>query len=235
MAETETQVAQRISSQSSPDLVHFASPVFDLILRLQAGIVKPSNELRPKIKSLLDDFERRAERYKFNHKIVQVSKFALAAFVDETVLTGDFHLKEQWERFPLQLEYFGEQLAGEKFFDKLEAMLRQIDVTADAVEVFYMCLLLGFKGKYAVYEQDKLMSIMQKTAEALMRVGKIRKVDLSSHVLVNDQPSPPKKQSMPTWVKILALSGLALVILVYLVLYLLASKFLDDAMQKLQF
>ena len=79
------------------DLVTFAGPVFDLILRLKAGIVKPSNDLRPQVAALLMDFEKRAERYRFNHKIVQVSKFALASFVDETILTNNFHLKEEWE------------------------------------------------------------------------------------------------------------------------------------------
>ncbi len=235
MSEAMTSRVQRISSQNLYDLVYFASPVFDLILRLQAKIIKPSNELRPKIKALLDDFDRRAERYKFNYKIIQVSKFALAAFVDETVLTGDFHLKEEWEKFPLQLEYFGEQLAGEKFFDKLEAMLHQIEITADAVEIFYVCMLLGFKGKYAIYEQDKLLNIMKKTADALIKAGKIRKIELSPHAIVNDQPKPPEKKNIPTWAKILALSGLAFSLLLYLIMYLLASKFLDDAMQMLQF
>ncbi|MCV4615579.1 DotU family type IV/VI secretion system protein, partial [Escherichia coli] len=73
-------------------------------------------------------------------------------------------LKIEWEKNPLQLEYFGEQLAGNKFFEKLESMLSQIEVTQDAVEVYYYCMLLGFKGRYAVYEQDKLLAIMQKTA-----------------------------------------------------------------------
>jgi type VI secretion system protein ImpK len=234
MSDTRTQSSRRAAAQSANDLVTFAAPVFDLILRLQAGIIKPSNELRPKIKSLLDDFDRRAERYRFNHKIVQVSKFALAAFVDETVLTGDFFLKEEWEKFPLQLEYFGEQLAGNKFFEKLEAMIRQIDQTADAVEIYYVCMLLGFKGRYAVYEQEKLLSIMQRTADALVKAGKITKVELSPHWLANDQPKPPEKRGMPTWAKVTAFGGLAFALLTYLVMYLLASKFLDDAMQKLQ-
>ena len=122
------------------DLITFAGPIFDLILRLKAGIVAPSNELRPKIAGLLDEFEKRAERYKFNHKIVQVSKFALAAFFDEMILTADFPLKIEWEKNPLQLELFGEQLAGNKFFEKLESMLKQIEVTQDAVEVYYYCM-----------------------------------------------------------------------------------------------
>ncbi|HSI88801.1 MAG TPA: type IVB secretion system protein IcmH/DotU, partial [Pyrinomonadaceae bacterium] len=204
------------------DLITFAGPVFDLILRLKAGIVAPSNDLRPKIAGMLQDFEKRAERYRFNHKIVQVSKFALAAFVDETVLTNNFPLKNEWEKNPLQLEYFGEQLAGNKFFDKLDAMLKQIEVTQDAVEVYYFCMLLGFKGRYAVYEQDKLLATMQRTANALVKVGKIKPVELSPHWLANDQPKPPEKRGMPVWAKMSAIAGLGLGVIIYMILFLLS-------------
>jgi type VI secretion system protein ImpK len=215
------------------DLVAFAGPVFDLILRLKSGIVKPSNDLRPKIAAMLMDFEKRAERYRFNHKIIQVSKFALASFVDETVLTNNFHLKEEWEKNPLQLEYFGEQLAGNKFFDKLLSMVKQIEQTADAVEIYYYCMLLGFKGRYGVYEQEKLLAIMQQTANALVKVGKIKPTELSPHWLANDQPKPPEKRGMPVWAKISAASGLGLAFIVYLVMFLLSSKYLTEAMQNL--
>ncbi len=216
------------------DLVTFAGPVFDLILRLKAGIVAPSNDLRPKIASMLEDFERRAERYRFNSKIIQVSKFALAAFVDEAVLTNNFPLKNEWERNPLQLEYFGEQLAGNKFFEKLEAMLKQIEVTQDAVEIYYFCMLLGFKGRYAVYEQDKLLAIMQETANALVKVGKIKPVELSPNWFANDQPKPPEKRGMPTWAKFGALGGLGLAMIVYIVMFVMSSKFLQDTIAALQ-
>lgn len=197
-----------MSEQSNKnDLVAFAGPVLDLILRLKAGIVAPSNDLRPKVAGLLEEFEKRAERYRFNHKIIQVSKFALASFVDETVLTNNFPLRDEWEKYPLQLEYFGEQLAGNKFFDKLQAMIKQIEVTQDAVEIYYFCMLLGFKGRYAIYEKEKLLAIMQSTANALVKVGKIRPVELSPHWLANDQPEPPKKKGMPVWAKISALGG----------------------------
>ena len=217
------------------DLITFAGPVFDLILRLKSGIVAPSNDLRPKVAAMLTDFEKRAERYRFNPKIISVSKFALAAFVDETMLTNNFPMRDQWEKYALQLEYFGEQLAGNKFFEKLDAMLGQIDVTKDAVEVYYICMLLGFKGRYAVYEQEKLLEIMQRTANALVKVGKIAPVELSPHWLVTDQPEPPKKRGMPAWAKIGALGGLGFALVVYLVLFVMSSKFLQDAMSGLQF
>ena len=216
------------------DLVAFAGPVFDLILRVKAGIVAPSNELRPQVAAMLADFEKRAERYRFNHKIVQVAKFALASFVDETVLTNNFPLRDEWEKYALQLEYFGEQLAGNKFFEKLDAMLKQIETTQDAVEIYYVCMLLGFKGRYGVYEQEKFLAIMQTTANALVKVGKIKPVELSPHWLANDQPEPPKKRGMPVWAKISALSGLGLAFIVYLLMFLFSSKFLDEAMRQLQ-
>ena len=216
------------------DLITFAGPIFDLILRVKAGIIPASNELRPKVESMFDDFERRAERYRFNHKVVNVAKFGLAAFVDETVLTNNFPLRNEWEKNALQLKYFGEQLAGNKFFDKLESMLAQIEVTQDAVEIYYYCMLLGFKGKYAVYEQEKLLETMQKTANALVKVGKIKPVDLSPNWIANDQPKPPEKRGMPVWAKIGAFAGLGLSFIVYLVLFLLSSQFMQQTIEKLR-
>lgn len=218
---------------SKKDLINFAGPIFDLILRIKAGIVAPGNELRPKMIGLLDEFEKRAERYRFNHKIVQVSKFALASFFDETILTNNFPLKVEWEKYPLQLELFGEQLAGNKFFEKLESMLKQVEVTQDAVEVYYYAMLLGFKGRYAIYEQEKLLAIMQETANALVKVGRIKPVELSPHWLANDQPKPPEKRGMPIWAKLTALGGVGLAIIVYGILFMLSFKFLNDTVEKL--
>lgn len=216
------------------DLITFAGPIFDLILRLKAGIVTPSPELRPKVEAMLDDFERRAERYRFNHKIVTVSKFGLAAFVDETVLTADFPLKHEWEKNALQLQYFGEQLAGNKFFEKLDSMLAQIEVTQDAVEIYYYCMLLGFKGRFGIYEHDKLLAVMQKTANELVKVGKIKAVELSPNWIANDQPKPPEKKGMPIWAKVGAFAFVGLGFVIYLVLFLLSSQFLQETVEKLR-
>lgn len=190
--------------------------------------------MRAKVESMFDDYERRAERYRFNHKIVSVAKFGLAAFVDEAVLTANSTIRNEWERNPLQLKYFGEQLAGNKFFDKLESMLPQIEVTQDAVEIYYYCMLLGFKGRYAVYEQEKLLAIMQNTANQLVKVGKIKPVELSPNWIANDQPKPPEKRGMPIWAKVGALGGLGLAFIVYFVMFLLSSKFLQETVEKLR-
>jgi type VI secretion system protein ImpK len=232
-------VAQATSKRTAPaatDLVSLSAPVFDLILRIKAGVVSPSTELRPQVAAHLQKFEERALRHRHSEKIVRLAKFALAAFVDETVLTNDFPLKQDWEKYPLQLEYFGEHLAGNKFFDRLDAMVKQIEVAADAVEVYYVCLLLGFKGKYAVYLEDELLGVIQRTGEALQRAGRLKSVELSPNGIAQDQPEPPKKYPfLPGWAKIAAGLGLALSVLIYLSLLLLSRNFLNTALEKLLF
>lgn len=223
-------------TQTATDLVSLAAPVFDLILRIKAGFVTPSTELRPQIAAMLQKFEERATRFGYHEKVMRLAKFALAAFVDETVLTNKFPLREEWEKYPLQLEYFGEHLAGNKFFDRLEAMLKQAENAADAIEVYYVCLLLGFKGKYAVYGQDELENVIRRTAETLQRIGRLKHIELSPNAFVKDQPEPPKKYPfLPAWAKAVAGAGLVLSILIYFVLLFVMRSSMLDALKKLEF
>ncbi|MBC7797974.1 MAG: DotU family type IV/VI secretion system protein, partial [Pyrinomonadaceae bacterium] len=216
------------------DLVSLAAPVLDLILRIKAGIVAPSTELRPQVAALLAKFEERAGRFRHPDKITKLSKFALAAFVDETVLTNDFPLKDEWEKYPLQLEYFGEQLAGVKFFDRLEAMLKQMDAAVDAVEVYYVCMLLGFKGKYAVYLEHELGDIIRRTAEELRRAGRIQNIEVAPNAFIEDQPVPPKKPKfLPTWAIVFAVAGVSLSILIYAGLLVYSNYNMRTALDKL--
>src|SRR5690242_10830543 len=106
--------------QSEGGLVHLATPVLELILQLKAGQIAASQNLRGQLDAMLKEFERQSDQAGYREAAVQEVKFALAAFADETVLTNDFPLRDQWEKNPLQLEYFGEHLAGVKFFERLD-------------------------------------------------------------------------------------------------------------------
>jgi len=120
---------------SESDLVELATPVFELILSLKSGTVAPSIDLRRAVGDLLAQMQQQAGALGYPERQVQAVKFALAALVDETVLTEDFSIRDQWEKYPLQLEYFGEQFAGVKFFERLDELLRNLDDDAEVVEV----------------------------------------------------------------------------------------------------
>jgi type VI secretion system protein ImpK len=78
---------------------------------------------------------------------VYAAKFAYCAAVDEMVLSSQFKIRADWERRPLQLVLFGEQLAGE-VLPVSGGCRAQGAARLQSLEVFHMCLLLGFQGKY---------------------------------------------------------------------------------------
>jgi type VI secretion system protein ImpK len=217
----------------SSDLVGLAAPAFELILKVQAGIIKPSNDLRQLVHRLLEEMEQRGVSLKFSERQVRSVKFALAAFVDETILSSKFPLREEWEKFPLQLQYFDEHLAGHTFFERLESLLKHVEAEADLVEVYYLCLLLGFKGRYILGEEGQLANIVHGTADHLRRVGRLNQSELSPHWLATDQPEPRLDPGLPIWAKIGAAAGLALALFFYLVLNLLLSNNLKAARDQL--
>ncbi|HEX5733778.1 MAG TPA: type IVB secretion system protein IcmH/DotU [Blastocatellia bacterium] len=199
-------------------LVVLATPVLQEIMQIKAGVCAPSIELRRLIDAMLKQLEQRGEALGYRERQLQTIRFALAAFIDETVLIADFPLREEWEEYPLQLEYVGEHLAGLTFFERLEAIMKNPDTEADidVVEVCYLCLLLGYKGKYNIYYEEQLKQVIANVAEFLRRAGRLQEVVLSPHWKVTDQPEPARDEAMPRWMKIAGSVGIAVVLLIYM-------------------
>lgn len=227
----------KVSQQSSDkDLVSLATPVLEMVMRIRAGQLVPSAEMRQTVASWLKELEARGAQLGYKEQQLQNAKFALASFVDETVLAGGFAVRNEWERFPLQLEYFQESFAGVKFFERLDALLKNAEQEADVLELYYLCLLLGFKGKYHIYLEDQLPGVLQNVAEHLRRVGRLRESVLSPHWKMNDQPEPPQETKVPTlpaWVKLVAAVSLTVVALSYLVFQFLLTNHANSIKQLL--
>ncbi len=207
------------------NLVNLATPIFETVLQVRAGLLTPSIELRQSINAMLVQMEQQAEGFGHKSANIQSAKFALAAFVDETVLMASFPLRDYWEKRPLQLEYFGEQLAGNTFFERLLKMMEEGDAFVDVVEVYYVCLLLGFKGRYNIYYEEQLKGMVGQVADYLRRNNRLRTVGISPHWKVTDQPIVAWHSGLPKWFKITSAALLALVLFVY---------FLSDSLLILQ-
>ncbi len=231
------QKVMKASQQSSDkDLVSLATPVLEMVMRIRSGQLVPSTEMRQTVASWLKELEARGTQLGFKESQLQNVKFALASFVDETVLAGGFPVRNEWERFPLQLEYFQEQFAGVKFFERLDSLLKNPEQEADVIEVYYLCLLLGFKGKYHIYLEDQLPGVLNNVAEHLRRVGRLRESVLSPHWKLNDQPAPPqetKVPALPAWVKMVAAISLGIVALSYLLFQFLLTNHANSVKQLL--
>jgi type VI secretion system protein ImpK len=98
------------------------------------------------------------------------------------------------------------------------------------IEVYYLCLLLGYKGKYRIYLEDQLKGVIQNVADHLRRLNRLQSGELSPHWRATDQPELPKDPGTPLWVKLGGGAALVLLVFVYLIFYLLLESNVRDAL-----
>ncbi|MBX3680518.1 type IVB secretion system protein IcmH/DotU [Cognatazoarcus halotolerans] len=147
----------------------------------------------------LDGFERDAKRQGTDPEAIYAAKYALCATVDEVVLGSSFAVRSEWERQPLQLALFGDVLAGERFFDKLEQLRGNAAARLEVLEVFHMCLLLGFKGRYLLEGTEKLGYLTAQLGEQIAHLkGKHR--GFAPHWALPDRASHTLRREIPLWV-----------------------------------
>jgi type VI secretion system protein ImpK len=103
---------------------------------------------------------------------IKMATFAVVGFLDESVLSAQNPLFAAWPRKTLQEELFGTHMAGEIFFQNLQSLLGRSDSPdlADLLEVHYLCLLLGYRGRYSVGSTGELQAAMQATADKIRRI-----------------------------------------------------------------
>jgi type VI secretion system protein ImpK len=127
--------------------------LFTGILRLQTQRQKlpDSESFRRRTKATLQEIERVAIAGGYDGRDVRDAHFAVIAFLDEVILNSKEAVRTEWAQRTLQQDLFGTTDAGVVFFDKLEQFRsrRDSEQLADVLEVYLLCLLLGFEGRYA--------------------------------------------------------------------------------------
>ncbi len=126
-----------------------------IILRLsslQQQTAANSQDFRTSIRAALKAAMEQAKSLGYSSEMNQSAFFSVVAFLDESVLKTQNPAFADWAQNPLALEMFGHNRAGEVFFDYLHGLLvrQDSDDTADCLEMYCLCMLLGFKGKYAL-------------------------------------------------------------------------------------
>lgn len=104
-------------------------------------------DLRQRLVGSLDRMVSDGRRLGIADADLAEARYALVAFIDEQVMRSDWSGRADWMARPLQLDLYRENTAGENFFVRLRALLRAGDRPV-AVEIYYLCLVLGFQGAY---------------------------------------------------------------------------------------
>ena len=162
-----------MSTTQSANLASSLEDVFTVTLRIRhrRQPVADAAEFRREIRLLLRRATERARFLGYTGASVQKAIFAVVAFLDESILNLADPIFGDWSRRPLQEELFGGHLAGETFYQDLRACLEHPNSSevADVLEVHCLCLLLGYRGRYAFGGNGAVEALLHQARETLRR------------------------------------------------------------------
>jgi type VI secretion system protein ImpK len=151
---------------------------FTAVARLRANkqVAADAESFRTRIKQVLSIAEQDARNLGYASDDVRFALFAVIAFLDESVLNSGQPMFAQWPSRTLQEEVFGVHMAGELFFQYLQQLMARQDSPdlADILEVYSLCLLLGFKGRYSATHGGDVQVLIRQLADKIERIrGKL--------------------------------------------------------------
>jgi type VI secretion system protein ImpK len=105
--------------------------------------------LRQRINVLFSEMAQKGRQIGVSDVDLRDVTYAISAFMDEQLLRSSWTERQVWLAQPLQLAYFNENTAGEGFFQRLQ-ILAGTPGKEHLVQIYYLCMALGFRGRYSV-------------------------------------------------------------------------------------
>ncbi len=127
----------------------------------------PFEQVKADIRRLISESESCVNAHGFSREDVDLSRFAVFAWIDEVILGSQWKERNRWLSEKLQYIYFSTGDAGELFFEYLNKLgAHQVEVR----EIYYLCLSMGFMGQY-VDEDDRLLLDPLKSSNLKLLMG----------------------------------------------------------------
>jgi type VI secretion system protein ImpK len=201
--------------------------ILTTIVRIQSARqpLKDAADFQKRMEGLFDQIQREAIKVGYRDLEIQDANYALVAFLDEAIQRSDDPNRGAWS--PLQAKMYAQAVAGDLVFDRLKTIRTRRDSPdlADVLEIYYLCFLLGYEGRYALAEHEKLEALMDDLREQIERL-RGPNGPLSPEGAFPLQPAmapPPPASPVKPWM-IAALCSVALAIFSWIIFKLLLNS-----------
>ncbi|WP_149495992.1 DotU family type IV/VI secretion system protein [Roseiconus lacunae] len=130
----------------SPEFAKAVDPIFmyvSLVIdEIEINRSPNPEDVNAKVRGLLDA----AENALGGSQDWQLAKYALVAWVDDLLIEAAWDGSQWWEQNRLEFQIFNTTSAFSKFYEQSQKASQL--PKKDALEVFYVCVVLGFRGLY---------------------------------------------------------------------------------------
>ena len=216
-------------------LVAAAAPVLGAAIRLTAdrGRNPDPERLKRGMVEAVREFEKQALTIGLDTQSLRAARYALCATIDDLVLSTPWGSASSWTAQSLTSIFHNEVSGGERFFDILEQMQRDLGRHSEVVELMYLCTSLGFEGRYRVMPRGT--AALTELRDGVYRTIRQRRGefehDLSPHWRGIATGYKPLGQRVPIW--ILAAGTLLAACVIYVMFNFLLAASSDLAFAEL--
>jgi len=134
---------------SANQLTANALPLLMVVPKLRKIAFHQSvKDLQERLVAEIGTFQNRSLQQGYSEEQVRTASYLICSLIDETVLNTPWGSESFWGHDTLLVKFHREALGGEEFFPVVERFMRRPTEHLDLLELAYMCLSLGFEGKY---------------------------------------------------------------------------------------
>lgn len=204
-----TAVAQAFRTNS---LAFEFQDVITVILRVRFRTQRVADvtAFRDNVRRMISTATNNARAQGYSDHASKMALYAIVGFLDESVLNSGDPTFSTWSQRTVQEEMFGSQFAGEYFFRHIDDLLRGPDTpeAADVLELHAICILLGYRGRYAFNDHGEIQNIQRAIRE---KIARIRGPEVLCRV-----PAAPEVAAVPNkdpWIRrLLAITAVVFVL-----------------------
>ena len=181
--------------------------------------------LREYLLRAITEFEGRARAAGATPEHVLIGRYALCTMIDEAVANMPWGASPEWVQQSLLVTLHREGFGGEKFFQLLEKAMEDPRRNIDLLELMYVCIALGFEGRYSVIEngRQQLDALRDRLHNVIRRERGEFERDLSGKWKGVQRVAKPLVRRLSVWL-VLAAVALLLFVLYLVFALVLAAK-----------
>ncbi|MEL7449209.1 MAG: type IVB secretion system protein IcmH/DotU [Pseudomonadota bacterium] len=190
-------------------LVDAAGALLSLATQFRSTTRHPDpGGLRNHVVQEVKAFEAAAKGAGCPQESVLPARYCLCTFIDETVLSTPWGSQSGWSQQTLLSGFHNEGYGGEKFFAILEKCNQDPAKNLHLIELLFVCLSLGFQGKYRVVDngQQALDRVKDSIYQTIRQQRGEFERELSPNWRGAQDVRNPLAKYLPLWV-VAALAG----------------------------
>lgn len=184
-------------------LTDAATPLLGLVIRIRRlADFRTVESLYHQVVDEVAAIDRELIEQGYERPTVVAYRYVLCAFIDEAVLGTDWGAHSIWSQHSLLSRFHNETWGGEKVFAILARMEQEPTRYKDMLAFIYLCLCLGFEGRYKVMEngRDEYEQILRGLHEQLKSLREAQDQEPLADAKINVTPARNRLRSgLPTW------------------------------------